>query len=471
MVAIAVTILVPMSTAAAERQGARESAPWDDRVVEYARFVERERGLRFEHPVPISFLDDERFLEALGSDAEPTRHDRALARREVAQLRALGLIAQDIDLIAAQEGIEASTTAGFYDIEKNKMFVRGDDLDDVDVRAVLVHELTHALQDQHFDLDRLYDRATTSGNGFAVLALVEGDASNVEAAYVGSLSRAEQDAYYGGSGYSNTPAGSDETEEFPAVLELFDSAPYVFGPAFVDFVRTKDGRRGIDEVFRHPPASEEQIVDPVAFERGQQPKKVTVPRLQAGERRRGAVDEFGALSLYVLLASRLDAKLALDASEGWGGGRVVGFTRGVKDCVRVVLVGDTTNDTREIGAALDSWASRVTGGTTVVESAGEVVSLAACDTGQATEPTREKLDAAITMLSNRNWLMVSFVDTELRSGSARCIADLLVVDAQVVPLLDKDELTAEEEALLTERAVTHGAACGEDLTSVRRGGS
>ena len=39
--------------------------------------------------------------------------------------------------------------------------MRGTDLTDVDVRVTIVHELTHALQDQHFDLTKLDDAVET----------------------------------------------------------------------------------------------------------------------------------------------------------------------------------------------------------------------------------------------------------------------------------------------------------------------
>ncbi|MBV8203089.1 MAG: hypothetical protein JOZ15_20940, partial [Acidobacteria bacterium] len=45
--------------------------------------------------------------------------------------------------------------------------------------GLLVHELTHAIQDQHFDLDRLSDPDPLSDGGVARLALVEGDATLV----------------------------------------------------------------------------------------------------------------------------------------------------------------------------------------------------------------------------------------------------------------------------------------------------
>ena len=44
---------------------------------------------------------------------------------------------------------------------------------------VLVHELTHALQDQYFDLERFIDGDPLSDEGTARTALVEGDASLV----------------------------------------------------------------------------------------------------------------------------------------------------------------------------------------------------------------------------------------------------------------------------------------------------
>ena len=74
--------------------------------------------------------------------------------------------------------------------------MRGTDLDDVDVRVTLVHELTHALQDQHFDLTKLDRGVETSGEDFALTALVEGDATSVEDDYLFSLPDDEQDAYF-----------------------------------------------------------------------------------------------------------------------------------------------------------------------------------------------------------------------------------------------------------------------------------
>ena len=75
------------------------------------------------------------------------------------------------------------------------MVIRGKNLADVATRVTVVHELTHALQDQHFDLNKLTDATKTSGADTALTALIEGDAVRVENKYVDALSKADQNAY------------------------------------------------------------------------------------------------------------------------------------------------------------------------------------------------------------------------------------------------------------------------------------
>src|SRR4029453_17971619 len=60
------------------------------------------------------------------------------------------------------------------------------------VREVLAHELTHALDDQWFDLNRPQLDVADDETSFGFGALAEGDAMRIEHAYVGSLSQREQ---------------------------------------------------------------------------------------------------------------------------------------------------------------------------------------------------------------------------------------------------------------------------------------
>lgn len=56
-----------------------------------------------------------------------------------------------------------------------------------------MHELTHALQDQHFELTYRWHEVHA---GSALLTLIEGDAESVANAYLASLSDAEQVTYW-----------------------------------------------------------------------------------------------------------------------------------------------------------------------------------------------------------------------------------------------------------------------------------
>ena len=449
---------------------ANAPAKWDSRVAKYVQFVEKHRKLEFDHPVPVKFLADKAFVKALqGDDEKTTKADRADAERYAGQLRALGLIQGKVDLIQSEKDLSASDVVGFYDQHKKRLFVRGEDLTDTGVRVTLVHELTHALQDQRFDLDKI-DRGTkTSGESFAVTALVEGDAVNVEDAYVASLPKAEQDAYDASlpDGTSAPePDAPSKTTDIPPILELFEAAPYIFGPQYIEGLKADGGVRRVNRAFASPPRSEEQIMDPVAADRAQVPWKVAVPKLAKGEKRDGSADDFGAMSLYLVLASRLDPKVALTAAEGWGGDRYLAFTRKPvtaggerQECLRTTFRGDTTTDTTQIADALDQWIASLPAGAASLQHGKGVVTLTACDTAGTTAPGQDTLDTAVSLLANRNGLVLEFLREKAPIVTARCVADRVVVDPEIEPLLSKETITDDEKTLVQDRISQYISEC------------
>ena len=174
------------------------------------------------------------------------------------------MIEGDVDLIKSTRDLGATGTIGYYDQEKQELFVRGTDLDDVEVRVTLVHELTHALQDQHFDLTGLDRRVESSGEDFALTALVEGDATSVEDDYLFSLSDAEQDAYYEEAPDDPLDPAPAASDDIPPVLDLFFGGPYIYGSRYREVLRDAGGVKRVNRAFAKPPTSEEQIIDPVA---------------------------------------------------------------------------------------------------------------------------------------------------------------------------------------------------------------
>jgi len=88
IVVAAVLLLVATPAAQAATDSATKAPKqWDPRVREFVRFVERDRELKFEHPVAVAFLDDAAFVQALDGGDAPTGQDRADAAHDAARLR------------------------------------------------------------------------------------------------------------------------------------------------------------------------------------------------------------------------------------------------------------------------------------------------------------------------------------------------------------------------------------------------
>ena len=258
--------LVAAVAAPAAAAAPKPPEEWDRRVDRFVDFVERERGLAFEHPVKVRFLEDDAFQEALrtGED-ELTDEDRALDEQYAGELVALGLAATRLSPDAAEDDADASTV-GYYDSETEELVVRGTDLDDVDVRVTIVHELVHALQDQHYDMDALYEATADDGEATALDFLIEGDATAVETAYIDSLSPEAQDAYYAAGGEALEAEDLAPMEGVPYVLDLFGDAPYSLGEAYVAALDQVGGEDARDRAFGNLPTTEEVLLDPVALE-------------------------------------------------------------------------------------------------------------------------------------------------------------------------------------------------------------
>lgn len=103
---------------------------FDPAIVELVDFVERERDLEFLHPVHVDFLTEEEFIARLTASETPTEDDLLELERSVQQLRALGLVQGDIDLVAASEQLVAASVTAFYDPDEKRIWIRGpSDLD------------------------------------------------------------------------------------------------------------------------------------------------------------------------------------------------------------------------------------------------------------------------------------------------------------------------------------------------------
>jgi hypothetical protein len=158
---------------------------WDARVLPLVEFVEEARGYEFVHPVYVEFLTPEEYRARATEGSSDKQYYDTMLR----VLRSLGLVGGDVDLAAELDEISDSGTVAYYSPETRRIYARGTEMS-ASLRVTLVHELTHALQDQIFDLD--FSRTNSDGEAFALRALAEGDAIRIHGEYHDALSDAEQ---------------------------------------------------------------------------------------------------------------------------------------------------------------------------------------------------------------------------------------------------------------------------------------
>ena len=239
--------------------------------------------------------------------------------------------------------------------------------------VTLVHELTHALQDQAFDLRRFEDRDPLSDGGTARTALVEGDATltMLDFSLGGSLetlpgvdavlTTMQQDPEKLVDTSPDLP-GAKEMAAAPAWIRDTLVFSYFQGAAFCVSARRRGGQALLDYAFTtDPPRSTEQILHPEKWHtRRDDPILLKLPDLAAElpGYRKAAEGEMGELSLRIFLREGLkDPERANRAAAGWGGDRFAVYENdGEKGAAgrRVVWITewDTETDAGEFRDAL-----------------------------------------------------------------------------------------------------------------------
>jgi hypothetical protein len=331
-------------------------------IPELEAFVEQARGLKFLSPVKISVLDDAAFRRAY--DAGGTTDSGGPDVTDDV-LRALGLDDSSRSGSGSGSGDQsgADSVDGYYDSDTKELVVRGTRPTPF-VRQVLVHELTHALDDQHFGLDPdvADDEAAMADD-----ALVEGDATAVEYRYVASLSPAEQKQAEDEGG---SPPGPEVDAGDP--LAALDDFPYNDGPNFIAALVAAGGQSRVDDAFRTPPTTSAQILHPDLYLSGR--GRVDVPAPAAG----GRVVDDGVVGEYLLglvLGETVPEAEAQRAAAGWAGDHYVAWRSGRRTCVKATVALDSPADGAELTASLQRWAADHRGATV---EAGSTVTFSRC---------------------------------------------------------------------------------------------
>lgn len=410
-----------------EPKGPTYPKAWDDRVVPYVKLAEKLRDLEFQHPVTVEFQAPKEFEKGVAADEDELDDEE---REEIEQftgmLRALGLVHGEVDLFKEQDKLTKGGTLAYYSFRDKRVRVRGTRLTPA-VKSTLVHELVHVLQDQNFDAGKRTRKLADAddSSGMAYKALVEGDARRIEEKYAEQLGPKARRALRRDEA-RQTGDAEKSVKDVPEILQVLSGVPYVLGEALLA-VATLDGEDEVDKLFREPPTTEENLLDPFTITwDDESARKVKKPGLEKGQKEVDS-NTFESTGWLFTLAARLPAPEALRATDGWGGDRYVAYTEEKRTCVKVRYRGDSDRDADELHAALTRWIARGPAGTASVEREGDDGLLfQSCDPGARVKGSGEHSQEALELAVGRTYIARSLIEDGWPHKEGRCYATELV---------------------------------------------
>jgi hypothetical protein len=274
-------------------------------------------GLSEEHPVPYGRMSKQQLRQFLTKRIKKTLKPQELYADELA-LKMFGLVPADFDLRRSTIDLLTEQAAAFYDYDKKKLFLlEGSSV--TSETTTLAHELSHALADQHFDLEKfIQEMPANDDENLAHTAVVEGQASWLMAAY--ELKQAGQPAQPTASMLKTVGDSSAESmadypvlNDSPLYIQQSLLFPYTEGILFFDAVYKKMGRKAFTAVFRDPPVDSAQILHPDRYFAHEKAAKPGLPKLSLNERAKdlteGSVGEFDHQMLLRQYVSPAQSKL------------------------------------------------------------------------------------------------------------------------------------------------------------------
>lgn len=342
---------------------------------EIARQVSALRGLSLKAPLQRGVLTrDEigaKLKDRIGKEYTPDE-----VRAESRVLKRLGLLAPDVDYEKMLLDLLMEQVAGFYDPFAAKLYI-ADWLPLEMQRPAMAHEIEHALQDQHFDLKKFASPIKDNGDlQLARSSLVEGDATAVMLEFQAQAMGVPPDqlgeliAQMGKQLVSGSFGQTPLFDKAPAFVKETLMFPYLSGLLFVESIRKSSPWAKVDDVFKNPPESTEQILHPEKYAAREHPVRVTpAPIAALAPKKEVRRDVFGELVMKILFATAPPPPatptskkagsgavndlvgtdtLAEKAAAGWGGDREVAYAEGDGPATVVDLsVWDTEGDAKE----------------------------------------------------------------------------------------------------------------------------
>ena len=312
--------------------------------------AEEIRGLRFLSTPNVAVVSDDelarRVAALIAEDLDP---EELAIDEELFEL--LGILDGSVDLAAAYQALLTEQVLGYYDGDTGELVVVADEGFSPLQKTIVVHELIHALVDQHFGFAAVSDaliEAESYHQASALQALVEGDATYFQILYMKTLPQAEQLQLV--------------TESLSADTTVLDSLPdwmgddlvfpYDQGFAFVERIIEEGGLAGLAQAYETVPTTTEQVLHPTAYFAREPGRPVDIPATAIEGYDVVETGEFGEWNIRLLLLGEVPRGEATIAAAGWGGDGYRLFSNGTEIAMVLHTQGDSPQDGVELAAAL-----------------------------------------------------------------------------------------------------------------------
>lgn len=251
-----------------------------------------------------------------------------------ALVKVLGLVPPDFDLEKFLIGFYTEQAAGFYDPKRKTMFIA--DWVPAELQPMtLSHELTHALQDQNWDLQNYLHGARNDEDassarqavveGYATAAMLERMTGGADLGQMPSLVPLIEQMIPQQS--TDSPAFSSAPFCF-RVQALF---PYIQGMGFIQAGLRTGGWKSLNALDDRPPETTQEIFSPQMYYEHQSVPKVALTRAPSLEGQNGLrflyANSMGELGYYSFLGQLISEEEAKTLSPSWAGDRYVLYER------------------------------------------------------------------------------------------------------------------------------------------------
>lgn len=357
----AVFVATPRVASMPQATGAAPSAPRNAAIVATTVTILKEtseiRELPILRPVKSGAQSRTEIERMIVRNLDEQTTPAEMHATEVA-LKKLGLAPPEFEYHSFVVKLLTEQVAGYYD-PKAQQFYLADWIELEGQKPVMAHELTHALQDQHFNLRRFEKWPKGDSDAeLAAHALIEGDATLAMTLYMAKNPLVAL-AFIRSLGGSKL--ASEQFTQAPRAIRESLVFPYEQGSEWATRVYKRGGWASVSQAFAKLPLSSEQILHPEKYFEYETPVKVALPDLRgllgAGWKRID-YDVNGEWSLYLILDQFLNASAeSRRAAAGWAGDRYALYEGSKPGEVFIVQLTtwDTQSDAREF---FDAYAKR-----------------------------------------------------------------------------------------------------------------